>query len=159
MNDFLKSSTIQKSSYWGPTIYESILLQSLKLPAEIKNTSCENSTKVSSTKWCCRTSEQDFGWSSKINALGFKFTRNFLGWSTLDCSLHTQPKSYICPKIITSYEALNERKPSVTHLRTFGCMSYAHVPGDERDKLDSKLNCCVIFGFGSDKMVSSLQPG
>lgn len=31
----------------------------------------------------------------------------------------------------------------------FGCVAYVHVPKDERGKLDSKTNKCVLLGYGS----------
>ncbi|KAF2346226.1 Ribonuclease H-like domain [Trinorchestia longiramus] len=47
-------------------------------------------------------------------------------------------------KNLTPYQALNGHKPNVQHFRTFGCMAYAHVPKDEREKLDSKSKSCSI---------------
>ncbi|KAF2347481.1 Zinc finger CCHC-type [Trinorchestia longiramus] len=52
-------------------------------------------------------------------------------------------------KNLTPYQALNGLKPNVQHFRTFGCMAYAHVPKDEREKLDSKSKTCVLLGYGS----------
>ncbi|KAF2349145.1 Zinc finger CCHC-type [Trinorchestia longiramus] len=52
-------------------------------------------------------------------------------------------------KNLTPYQALNGQKPNVQHFRTFGCMAYAHVPKDEREKLDSKSKTCVLLGYGS----------
>ncbi|KAF2353209.1 Ribonuclease H-like domain [Trinorchestia longiramus] len=49
-------------------------------------------------------------------------------------------------KNLTPYQALNGHKPNVQHFRTFGCMAYAHVPKDEREKLDSKSKTCVLLG-------------
>ena len=37
----------------------------------------------------------------------------------------------------TPLEAWTGKKPNVKHLRVFGCEAYAHVPKDERQKLDS----------------------
>ena len=58
-----------------------------------------------------------------------------------------------CPtsslKDMTPYEALNSHKPNVSHLRTFGCISYVHIPKDERDKLDPTSKKCVLVGYGS----------
>ncbi|KAF2353386.1 Integrase catalytic core [Trinorchestia longiramus] len=51
-------------------------------------------------------------------------------------------------KNLTPYQALNGHKPNVQHLRTFGCMAYAHVPKDEREKLDSKSKTCGLLGYG-----------
>ena len=39
---------------------------------------------------------------------------------------------------ITPYEALVDRKPSVSHFRVFGSICYSHVPRDERGKLAFK---------------------
>ncbi|KAF2348810.1 Ribonuclease H-like domain [Trinorchestia longiramus] len=49
-------------------------------------------------------------------------------------------------KNLTPYQALNGHKPNVQHFWTFGCMAYAHVPKDEREKLDSKSKTCVLLG-------------
>ncbi|KAF2343313.1 Ribonuclease H-like domain [Trinorchestia longiramus] len=53
-------------------------------------------------------------------------------------------------KNLTPYQALNGHKPNVQHFRTFGCMAYAHVPKDGKEKLDSKSKTCVLLGYGSE---------
>ena len=50
---------------------------------------------------------------------------------------------------MTPYEALNGHKPNVKHFKIFGCKCYAHVPKDERSKLDSKSKHCIFVGYGS----------
>ena len=50
----------------------------------------------------------------------------------------------------TPYEAWNGKKPNVDHLKVFGCTAYAHVPKDERKKLDSKAKKCIFLGYGSN---------
>ena len=50
---------------------------------------------------------------------------------------------------ITPYQVLNDRKPNVKHFRVFGCLAFAHVPKEERGKLDSKSRKCVLLGYGS----------
>ena len=47
-------------------------------------------------------------------------------------------------------EALTGEKPNVGNLRTFGCIAYAHIPKDERHKLDPKARKCVFLGYGVD---------
>ena len=42
-------------------------------------------------------------------------------------------------------------KPNVEHLRTFGFAVYAHVPKDERKKLDVKTKKCVLLGYMAQK--------
>lgn len=50
----------------------------------------------------------------------------------------------------TPFEVLYGTKASVANLRTFGCTSYAHVPKDERRKLDSKAKKCIFLGYGKE---------
>ena len=51
---------------------------------------------------------------------------------------------------MTPFEALTGEKPNVDHLKTFGCAAYAHVPKDERLKLDSKSRKCIFLGYGTE---------
>lgn len=39
----------------------------------------------------------------------------------------------------TPFEVWFRFKPSVSHLRLFGCTCFVHVPVEQRSKLDSKL--------------------
>ena len=59
-----------------------------------------------------------------------------------------------CPtkavKGMTPYEALTGNKPKVEQLRVFGCDVFAHVPKDERSKLDSKARKCILLGYGQE---------
>ena len=48
----------------------------------------------------------------------------------------------------TPYEAWFGHKPDVNHLRVFGCDTYAHVPKDERRKIDSKAKKVIFLGYG-----------
>ena len=60
-----------------------------------------------------------------------------------------------CPtttiKGMTPYEAWFGKKPKVEHLGFFGCDAYAHIPKDERGKLDSKARKCILLGYGRDR--------
>ena len=47
----------------------------------------------------------------------------------------------------TPEEAWSKTKPSVEHLRVFGCVAYAHVPKELRGKLDSKSEKCIFVGY------------
>ena len=53
----------------------------------------------------------------------------------------------------TLFEAWTGHKPNVRHLRVFGCEAYAHVPKDERKKLDPKARKCILLGYGSTTKV------
>ena len=48
------------------------------------------------------------------------------------------------------FEAWTGEKPNIKHLRVFGCEAYAHVPKDERKKLDSKARKCILLGYGTE---------
>ena len=50
----------------------------------------------------------------------------------------------------TPFEAWTEEKPDVGHLKTFGCLCYAHVAKDERQKFDSKARKCIMLGYGTE---------
>ena len=47
----------------------------------------------------------------------------------------------------TPEEVWSGTKPSVQHLRVFGCDAYAHVPDEKRTKLDSKSRKCIFLGY------------
>ena len=48
---------------------------------------------------------------------------------------------------ITPYEAWHGKKPSVAHLRVFGCLAYALVLEQQRSKLDDKAIKCIFVGY------------
>ncbi|MCO5608214.1 hypothetical protein L7F22_062420 [Adiantum nelumboides] len=66
------------------------------------------------------------------------------------CAAHVLNK---CPtralKTITPYESWYDRKPSVSYLRVFGCLAYAHIPKQLRGKLDDKAVKCIFVGYSS----------
>ena len=41
-------------------------------------------------------------------------------------------------------------KPDASHHRSFGCTAYAHIPKDERKKLDSKARKCIFLGYRTE---------
>ena len=59
-----------------------------------------------------------------------------------------------CPtkalQVVTPYEAWHGRKPSVGHLRVFGCLAYALVPVQHRRKLDDKAVKCIFVGYSAE---------
>ncbi|MCO5570287.1 hypothetical protein L7F22_024005 [Adiantum nelumboides] len=66
------------------------------------------------------------------------------------CAAHVLNR---CPtralKTITPYESWYEGKPSVSYLRIFGCLAYAHIPQQLRGKLDDKAVRCIFVGYSS----------
>lgn len=51
---------------------------------------------------------------------------------------------------ITPTEKWNNHKPSVDHLRVFGCVAFALIPYEKRIKLDEKSIKCVMFGVSRE---------
>jgi len=49
----------------------------------------------------------------------------------------------------TPFEAWYEYKPSLTFLKVFGCVCFAHVPKVKRDKLDKKALPGIFVGYSS----------
>ncbi|KAG8493957.1 hypothetical protein CXB51_011293 [Gossypium anomalum] len=51
----------------------------------------------------------------------------------------------------TPFKAWFGFKPSIAHLRVFGCICYAHVPTVKRDKLAKKAQPGILVGYSSVK--------
>ena len=47
----------------------------------------------------------------------------------------------------TPQEVWTSKKPSLSHLRVFGCDAYVHVPKEERTKLDNKSKGASLLGI------------
>jgi hypothetical protein len=47
----------------------------------------------------------------------------------------------------TPHEVWSGKKPSLQHLRVFGCDAYVHVPKENRSKLDNKDEKCIFIGY------------
>ena len=50
----------------------------------------------------------------------------------------------------TPFEVFYGYKPEISHLRIFGCRAFAHIPKDDRRKLDAKSIECVFVGYCDD---------
>ena len=46
----------------------------------------------------------------------------------------------------TPKEVWTGKKPSLTHLKVFGCEAYVHVPKEKKSKLDKKTKRYVFIG-------------
>ena len=62
--------------------------------------------------------------------------------------LNRCPTKYL--QSITPYEAWHGKKPSIGHLRVFGCLAYALVPMQQRRKLDDKAVKCIFVGYSAE---------
>ncbi|KAG8491216.1 hypothetical protein CXB51_014346 [Gossypium anomalum] len=51
----------------------------------------------------------------------------------------------------TPFEAWHGLKPTVSHLKIFGCVFYVLVPAERRTKLKKRSVPCIFVGYSSDK--------
>ncbi|KAG8474247.1 hypothetical protein CXB51_033974 [Gossypium anomalum] len=51
----------------------------------------------------------------------------------------------------TPFEGWFGFKPSVEHLRVFGCLCYAHIPAVKRDKLSERAQLGILMGYSTVK--------
>ena len=62
------------------------------------------------------------------------------------CYLVNQsPTSTLVEK--TTQEVWTGKKPSIKHMKVFGCDAYVHVPKEKRRKLDNKAKKCIFIGY------------
>ena len=47
----------------------------------------------------------------------------------------------------TPFQRLFGRRPNISNLRVFGCVSYVHVPDSQRRKLDAKAHRAIFVGY------------
>ncbi|CAL1371305.1 unnamed protein product [Linum trigynum] len=80
-----------------------------------------------------------------------KLPQSFWGEALL-ASVYVRNRS---PSVPLKYDAPEKvwtgKEVSYKHLRVFGCKAFAHIPKDERSKLDSKTRPCVFIGYGQDE--------
>jgi hypothetical protein len=48
---------------------------------------------------------------------------------------------------MTPQQAWTGMKPSISHMRIFGCIAYAKVPDSRRGKLEAKGTRCIFLGY------------
>jgi hypothetical protein len=58
-------------------------------------------------------------------------------------------------KMKVPQEAWSGTKLNVVHLRTFGCIAYAHIPSELRKKLDERSEKCIFTGYSKTSKVYS----
>nr|GEU45682.1 hypothetical protein [Tanacetum cinerariifolium] len=63
---------------------------------------------------------------------------------------YTQNRSIIIPTHDkTTYHIINDRKPLIKHLHTFGCICYITRDGENLDKLKEKGDMCILVGYSN----------
>jgi hypothetical protein len=56
-----------------------------------------------------------------------------------------KPSSTVDDK--TPHEVWTGKKPSLTHLKVFGCDSYVHVPKENKSNLDKRMENVYLLGI------------
>jgi hypothetical protein len=59
--------------------------------------------------------------------------------------VNISPSSVLDEK--TPQEVWTGKKPSLTHLKVFGCEAYVHVPKKNMSKLDNNEEKCIFIGY------------
>jgi hypothetical protein len=52
---------------------------------------------------------------------------------------------------MTPKEKFIGKKPNVSHLKVFGCITYVHVHDEKRLKLDLKADKCIFIGYSLEQ--------
>lgn len=104
-----------------------------------------------------RHTPQQNGVSERKNQTIMEMARCMLKMKMLDKEFWAEAVSYAVYLInrsptkglnnCTPHEAWFGLKPKVCHLRTFGCVAYAHIPDALRNKLDDKAEKCIFIGI------------
>jgi len=65
----------------------------------------------------------------------------------IKCAAYVINRTPLSPNNMRSpYELLYGEKPTVKHLRIFGCNCYVHVPESQRRELEAKAKKCIFVG-------------
>ena len=70
-------------------------------------------------------------------------------WAEAECNA-AYTRNWCPTRVVygmTPKEAWSGKKPSISHLREFGCIAYAKVPDEKRSKLDAKGIKCLMLGY------------
>ena len=68
--------------------------------------------------------------------------------------LNSSPTMSVKDKV--PQEAWSNKKHNVSHLRVSGCIAYAHVPTENRKKLDNKGERCIFVGYSEQSKADKL---
>ncbi|KAL5493041.1 hypothetical protein ACEPAI_4489 [Sanghuangporus weigelae] len=56
------------------------------------------------------------------------------------------------------FQVLYDKKPDVSHIRTFGAVAYMRVPPEKHRKLDPKSIKCILLGYRDDAAYRLMDP-
>ena len=81
------------------------------------------------------------------NALSCKITVVVLGGGSESAAYIWNRSPTTALKDKTPNERWFGKKPDLSNIRVFGCISYVHVPAELRKKLDPKAQKCIFIGY------------
>jgi hypothetical protein len=100
---------------------------------------------------------QQNGVAKRINRTLMEKERSMLSGAVLEQEFWAEAMSTACYLVnrspssalddTTPHEVWSGKKPSLQHLRVFGCDAYVHVPKENRSKLDYKAEKCIFIGY------------
>jgi hypothetical protein len=100
---------------------------------------------------------QQNGVAKKMNRMLMEKARSILNGVGLGQKFWAEVVGTACylvnrsPSLVLVGKTLHEewigKKPSLEHLRVFGCDSYVHVPKENRSKLDNTDEKCIFIGY------------
>jgi hypothetical protein len=101
----------------------------------------------SSAEWSCRKDEHDTDGKSMKHAQWCRVRTIILGRDSGYNMLPGQSITFSALDDKTPHEVWSAKKPSLQHLRVFGCDSYVHVPKENGSKLDKNDEKCIFIGY------------
>ena len=112
------------------------------------NSEIEDNSIYTTAEWCSRENEQDITGKIKEYAQWCRFREKIWAEAVMTACylINRSPSSALGDK--TPHEVWCGKKPSLRHLRVFGCEAYVHVPKEKRTKLDYKAHKCIFIGYG-----------
>ena len=78
--------------------------------------------------------------------LDAKLPSKFWGYAIL-IACYLRNRTPIGPKNLTLEEAYSGRRPDIRHLRAYRCIAYAHIPKENRLKLEPTAKRCIFIGY------------
>jgi len=83
----------------------------------------------------------------------------YLWGEAVETASYLRNRTPIGPNRVTPEEAYSGQKPYVGHLRAYGCLAYAHIPKENRDKLEpNSVRTCLIGYMRSSRQYKLLNP-
>ena len=70
------------------------------------------------------------------------------------CILNRSPTKSVKDRV--PQQAWSGKCSSISHLRIFGCVAYAHVPEEMRRKLDDRSHKCIFVGYSEESKAYKL---